>query len=261
MAGQLRGGSRPNSDLAASSKPLAGQEIWIGTQQWDWGSPLATGKTGTDGSFSITLPAQLLGATLYVGTTNNSDLTAVEKPLQLNVVNPTVISGLKATLNQYWTLSVSGCLGFPSGNTTQRFCHTSGLTVQYASSASGPWKNLFAINGNESAANCGTGGIKFTGSHVAAVNYAYYRAGLPRARLRAPVPLEVQCTMACAPPLQVVFSLAPRGDRGMRRGTALAGRGAGHGLSPRWRPRGRCRRPPRSRLARSGSAPPWAAAA
>lgn len=161
----------------STSQPLAGQEIWIGTQQWDWGSPLVTGKTGADGSFSITLPAQQLGATLYVGTTNNSDLTAVEKPLQLNVVNPTVISGFKVTLNQYWTLSVSGCLGFPSSNSTQRFYHTSGLTVQYASSASGPWKNLFAINGNESAANCGTGGIKFTGSHVAPVNYAYYRVG------------------------------------------------------------------------------------
>jgi len=159
----------------STAEPLAGQEIWIGTQQWDWGSPLVTGKTGTDGSFSITLPAQQLGATLFVGTLNLPGLTAVEKPLQLNVVNPTVISGFKATLDQYWTLSVSGCLGFPSGNTTQRFYHTSGLTVQYASSASGPWKNLFAINGNESAANCGTGGIKFTGSHVAAVNYAYYR--------------------------------------------------------------------------------------
>jgi hypothetical protein len=159
----------------STSEPLAGQEIWIGNQEWDWGSPLVTGTTGTDGSFSITLPAQQAGATLYVGTLNTSDLTAVETPLQVNVVNPTVISSFKVSLNQYWTLSVSGCLGFASGNTTQTLYHTSGLTVQYAPSTRGPWKNLFAINGNESYTPCGTGGIKFTGSHIAPENYAYYR--------------------------------------------------------------------------------------
>ena len=133
----------------STSEPLSGQEIWIGNQQWDWGSPQVTGTTGTDGSFSITLPAQQIGTTLYVGTTNHPGISAVETPLQVNVVNPTVISGFKVALNQYWTLSVSGCLGFASGNTAQMLYHTSGLTVQYASSANGPWKNLFAINGNE----------------------------------------------------------------------------------------------------------------
>ena len=159
----------------STSVPVAGQEIWIGNQEWDWNSPLATGTTGSNGSFSITLPAQQVGATLYVGSTNQTNLNAVEKPLQLHVVNPTVISSFKVSLSQYWKLSVSGCLGFASGNAAQRFYHTSGLTVQYESSPKGPWKKLGAISGNEADSACGTGGIKFTGSFTAPENYAYYR--------------------------------------------------------------------------------------
>jgi len=133
-----------------------------------------TGTTGSDGRFSITLPAQQVGTTLYVGSASQANLNAVETPLQLNVVNhPTVISGFKVSLDQYWDLSVSGCL--ESGNTAQGIYHTSGLTVQYASSTNGPWKKLGSINGNEPDSTCGTGGIKFTGSFIAPENYAYYR--------------------------------------------------------------------------------------
>jgi hypothetical protein len=159
----------------ATAEPVSGQGIWISGQEWDLSGPLATGKTGADGSFSIAVPAQQTGTTLYAGTTANSGLAAVETPVRVNVVNPTVISGFKVSLNQYWTLSVSGCLAFGSGNTAQRFYNTSGLTVQYASSTVGPWKKLFAINGNEPVTSCGTGGIRFTGSHVAPLNYADYR--------------------------------------------------------------------------------------
>jgi hypothetical protein len=158
----------------ATPEPVSGQGIWIGGRPGDVGGPLATGKTGADGSFSIPLSAQPTGTTLYVGTTFQSDLNAVETALRVNVVNPTVISGFKVSLNQYWALSVSGCLGFGSGNTAQRFANTSGLTVQYAASTKGPWKSLFAINRNETA-SCGTGGVRFTGSHTAPLNYAYYR--------------------------------------------------------------------------------------
>jgi hypothetical protein len=157
----------------STSIPVAGHKIWIGNQP-DGTSPLVTGTTGSDGSFSSTLPAQQVGATLYVGSTSQANLNAVETPLQLNVVNhPTIISGFKVSLDQYWDLSVSGCL--ESGNTAQGFHHTSGLTVQYASSANGPWTKLGSINGNEPDNTCGTGGIKFTGSFTAPENYASYR--------------------------------------------------------------------------------------
>ena len=160
----------------SSSQPLADQEIWIsGQESGGWNSPVATGKTGANGTFSIQVPAEQKGTTLYVGTLNLPDLTAVETPLEVDVVNPTVISSFKVSLNQYWNLSVSGCLGFSSGNKAQTFSRTSGLTVQYKSVPNGPWKNLFTISGNEADTRCGTGGIKFTGSYFAPQNYAYYR--------------------------------------------------------------------------------------
>ncbi|MCW2933648.1 MAG: hypothetical protein JWM19_4610 [Actinomycetia bacterium] len=159
----------------STSEPASGQEVWIGLQTWDWSSPLATTKTAANGTFSITVPAEQTATTLYVGTTNQNYLTEVVTPLQVDVVNPTVVSSFRVSLNQYWGLSVSGCLGFASGNRAQRLSHTSGLTVQYASSAAGPWRNLFRINPNEPDTSCGTGGIKFTGSSTAPENYAYYR--------------------------------------------------------------------------------------
>ena len=160
----------------STSEPVADQKIWIGTnEQYGQNDPVATGTTGEDGTFSITLPKEQTGTTLYVGSTDQTDLSATAVPLTLNVVNPTVISSFKVSLSQSWGLSVSGCLGFDSGNTAQRFHHTSGLTVQYASSAKGPWKNLFRISGNEPDRPCGTGGIKFSGSATAPENYAYYR--------------------------------------------------------------------------------------
>ena len=58
-------------------------------------------------------------------------MAAVTVPLTLKVVHPTTISGFKTTLNQNWGLSVSGCLGFPASDKTEKLAHTSGLTVEY----------------------------------------------------------------------------------------------------------------------------------
>ena len=59
-------------------------------------------------------------------------------------MRPTTISGFKTTLIRYWGLSVSGCLGFPAGDKTERMTHTSGLTVEWGSAANGPWKKAMA---------------------------------------------------------------------------------------------------------------------
>jgi hypothetical protein len=158
----------------STSIPVTSQQIWISTEQ-SGDTPLVTGTTGTNGSFTITLPEQAAGGPLYVGSVDTNELLPVAVPLTLKVVHPTVISGLKVSLSQYWALTVSGCLGLPSGDNTERIAHTSGLTVQYAATTRGPWKNLVKINGNERDTTCGTGGIKFTGSATAPGNYAYYR--------------------------------------------------------------------------------------
>jgi hypothetical protein len=158
----------------SASAAVSGQQVWVNTTNSPSGA-LASGITAANGSFSITLPERAAGGTLYVGSASANDLTAVSVPLTLKVVHPTTISGFKTTLNQYWGLSVSGCLGFPAGDKTERITHTSGLTVEWGSSRNGPWKKLGAINANEADHACGTGGIEFSGSYRAPLNYAYYR--------------------------------------------------------------------------------------
>ena len=158
--------------LTDASAAVDGQQIWVNTANSPAGA-LATGTT-TAGGFSITLPERPAGGTLYVGSASANDLSGVSVPLTLKVVHPTAISSFKTTLNQYWGLSVSGCLGFPASDKTQKITHTSGLTVEYASPG-GSWKKLGTINGNEADHACGTGGVEFTGSYEAPENYAYYR--------------------------------------------------------------------------------------
>jgi hypothetical protein len=160
--------------LTSASAPVDGQQIWVNTTNSPAGA-LATGATTATGAFSIALPERAAGGTLYVGSASANDLTAVTVPLTLKVVHPTTISGFKTTLNQYWGLSVSGCLGFPASDKTERITHTSGLTVEWGSSPNGPWKKLAVINANEADHACGTGGIEFSGAYKAPLNYAYYR--------------------------------------------------------------------------------------
>ena len=157
----------------SASTPVAGQQVWVNTTNSPTGA-LGTAITTAAGGFSVTVPDQAVAGTLYVGSAAANDLTSVSLPLTLKVVHPTAISGFKTTLNQYWGLSVSGCLGFPASDKTELITHTSGLTVEYASPG-GSWKKLGTINGNEADHACGTGGIEFTGSYEAPENYAYYR--------------------------------------------------------------------------------------
>ena len=159
--------------LTSGSTPVAGQRIWVAPVNFPENA-IATGTTTASGAFSVTLPKLAAGGTLYVGWTSTTDGSQVSVPVALKVVHPTVISAFKPALSQYWGLSVSGCLGFPATDTTEKITHTTGLTVEYASPG-GPWKKLGAINGNEADHGCGRGGIEFTGSFAAPENYAYYR--------------------------------------------------------------------------------------
>jgi hypothetical protein len=162
-----------NYTAGSASTPDAGQQVWVNTTQ-DSAGALAKATTTASGGFSITLPERAAGGTLYVGSAGTADLAGVVTPLALKVVHPTVISSFKASLSEGWRLSVSGCLGFPAGDKTERIAHTTGLTVQYASPG-GSWKKLGVISASESDQVCGTGGIKFSGSFAAPENYADYR--------------------------------------------------------------------------------------
>jgi hypothetical protein len=157
----------------STSAPVAGRPVWVSTSTSS-ARALAKGTTAANGGFSVTLPERAAGGTLYVGSDSATDLAAAVVPLTLKVVHPTQISSFKVSLSQYWEVGLSGCLGFPASDKSERIDHTSGLTVQYASPG-GSWKKLGVINGNESDQGCGTGGIKFSGSFAAPENYAYYR--------------------------------------------------------------------------------------
>jgi hypothetical protein len=160
--------------LAGASGGIASQKVWINTTQSATGA-LATATTNATGGFTITVPTRPTGGTLYVGSASGTDLAAsAVGSLALKVVHPTVISGFRVGLSQYWGLTVLGCVGFPATDKTEKFTHTTGLMVQWASPG-GAWHNLGWIPGNEADHACGTNGIAFTGSFTAPENYAYYR--------------------------------------------------------------------------------------
>jgi hypothetical protein len=159
----------------ADSAPVAGQHVEVIDNAIRTGDTIATVITAANGSFSFTLSEVPAGATVDVLAAGEDGVAAVTVPLTLKVVHPTTITGFKTTLNQNWGLSVSGCLGFPASDKTEKLAHTSGLTVEYEASSHGPWKKLAAINANEPDRACGTGGIEFSGSFRAPSNSAYYR--------------------------------------------------------------------------------------
>jgi hypothetical protein len=138
-------------------------------------SPMATGTTDANGKYSIKVPVQSIGVTLYVTATSVPGLPNVLTTLPLNVTYPTEITSFKVSLNQYWQLSVSGCLSVTFSNQSVYFYRSSGLTVQYAPTSKGPWKKLAAINPNETTSYCKNTGIAFNGKFNAPENYAYYR--------------------------------------------------------------------------------------
>jgi hypothetical protein len=167
VTGTLRSGP------GATSAPVAGQQVWVSTTKTSAGA-LAKGTTTASGGFSIKLPERAAGGTLYAGSAGVKGLAATVVPLTLKVVHPTQISSFKVSLSQYWKVSVSGCLGFPGTDKTERIAHTTGLTVEYRASG-GFWNKLAVINGKESDVRCGTGGIKFSGTFGAKLNSADYR--------------------------------------------------------------------------------------
>ena len=110
---------------------VAGQQVWVNTTD----SPAGAAGHRNDHRqrrLQLTLPERAAGGTLYVGSASATTCPRRRVPLTLKVVHPTAESGFKVTLNQYWGLSVSGCLGFPASDKTEKITHTSGLTVEYA---------------------------------------------------------------------------------------------------------------------------------
>ena len=137
--------------------PVAGQLVWGSTSTNGTGNTYAT--TDANGDFTLTMPkVASASATVYVGTYAQNLLNATQDTFKLaTVIHPTQIESPSVKLDQYWDLSVKGCLSFPSGDTTQSFTSTAGLELQYQvpdGKSWSAWKNLAAIPSNEKAAHC-----------------------------------------------------------------------------------------------------------
>ncbi len=161
--------------------PVAGEPVWISTDPGNTRGHGRSTNTNAKGDFSLSLPdVASAAAKLYVGTYNLDGLNAAKVPFTVDVVHPTTVESLSVKLDQYWDLSVKGCVAFISGDTGQSFSSTSGLELQYQvpfGKSWSAWKNLAAIPSNEKTSRCGVGGTWFTDAlhGKAPANYAHYR--------------------------------------------------------------------------------------
>lgn len=164
----------PN-DTGTAYKPLAGRVVQV-TSSENPGVVAATGKTDTNGNFSVNLPtAGLITSTWTVaaGSTAGDHLFGpAQVALLMKVQEATRVTKFHVTLNQFWGLNFSGCLNLPSrmGAPIQ---NTKGLEFQYSSSPNGPWRTL--VKQVPESGVCGTQGLWFSWRAVAQQNYAYYR--------------------------------------------------------------------------------------
>jgi hypothetical protein len=161
--------------------PLTNQTVDVYDSQTPQ-TPAVTGKTDSNGNFSITLP-NTTGTTWTVdagGSVQNGNpyLGPATVALPESVNLPTAITSFHATLNQYWQVSYSGCLGLTKSIPGVYVNTTNGLTIQYSvGSPNGPWRTL--SKGSQSGNGCGNHGVSFSGKATAQYNYAYYRAYYP----------------------------------------------------------------------------------
>jgi hypothetical protein len=142
-------------------------------------SPVAKGATDAKGNFAIALPntTGTIWTVKTAGSAGDPLLGLASKPVSESVNIPTAITNFHATLNQYGTVSFSGCLGLTKPISGTYVSGTSGLAIQWAARSNGPWQTL--TKGYQLGNGCGTHGIWFSGKATAKLNYAFYRAHYP----------------------------------------------------------------------------------
>jgi hypothetical protein len=158
---------------AGAFVPLHGQTVRIYDQAG--GVTTAAGSAVTDGkgSFTATLP-KVATSVHWVLQASGPYLNTATSTLPMKVNLPTAVTGFVATLNQFWQVSFHGCLGL-SAHVPGNVPSLAGLTIQYSIHPGGPWHTLGTVAKQTSYA-CGSGGLTFSGTRTAQVNYAYYRA-------------------------------------------------------------------------------------
>jgi hypothetical protein len=159
------------SYTADGDTPLSGQPV----QVYATGGQLAlTTQTSGTGAFTAALPREATSLN-WIVQTGGGPYTTATATLPMTVELPTVITGFKATLNPFWQVSYQGCLGLAAG-TPGYVPSLSGLTIQYAASAHGPWHTLGKVPAGQRSYVCGDDGRTFTGTLPGQLSDAYYRA-------------------------------------------------------------------------------------
>jgi hypothetical protein len=179
--GKVTVGGTLNYQPGGSYLPLSGQTVRIYDRPGA-PSPVATAVTSTSGHFTATLPKEAASVHWVVqagGPSADPYLGSASLTLPMKVSLPTSVSGFEVALSMFGQLSFRGCLALLSG-VPGRVPSLSGLSIQYAPGANGPWRTLGAVPG-QSGGQCGTGGLKFSGTLPARLNYAYYRVWYPGA--------------------------------------------------------------------------------
>jgi hypothetical protein len=156
-------------------QPLAGKVSLYNSVGWPY-APYATTTASTSGQYHFTLPPGANVWTVAIGGGITELAPSNSASMSLSEYYPTVISGLKFSLSQFWVLSYSGCVSLTAadGGAT---VPVAALQVQWANSKTGPWHNLAASM--TTTGTCGHGGFRFKGSATAPQNYAFYRAYYP----------------------------------------------------------------------------------
>jgi hypothetical protein len=162
-------------------QPAAREKVEVYSSQNPY-APAVTGATDANGNFTLTLP-KTTSTTWTVDTAGSAGdpllgPASVSLPMSVNL--PTALTSFHATLNQFWQVSFSGCLGLTEPISGAYVNDTSGLTIQYSvGNQNGPWRTL--SKGYQLGNGCGNHGVWFSGKATARYNYDYYRAYYPGA--------------------------------------------------------------------------------
>jgi hypothetical protein len=154
-------------------QPLANTKVTIDRTS-PAGQPITT-TTGPTGKFTAKLPPQTATGQWTVSAGGTALLDVADKNLKLNVQLPTAFRQVSIGLSAFRLLSVKACLNVtsPGGNKDSL---TVPVTLQYASRAKGPWKNLRIIDATRGGhPYCATGTSSWQTAVTAPLANAYYR--------------------------------------------------------------------------------------
>jgi hypothetical protein len=161
--------------VTGAYRPLRGTTVMI-ARTTPAGQPIKA-VTKADGTFTARIPAQKTSGSWTASAGGTTLLKpAKSKTMTLNVQLATSFKRVKIGLSAFKALSVKACLSVTSPGGAQKSFGSS-ITLEYASSAKGPWKKLRTIKPTTGIAYCSTGSPIWQVTVAAPVANGYYRLG------------------------------------------------------------------------------------